>query len=161
VTERIIFTVAFYLKPHLHDLVVHLNGAPRVDMTETNPLGCMALACMTVQPYKESGEPEQFRMGRKKVEGRITLRSGERRGLNPHRMAHFEFLVEHLFYTMMLTYVDAKIDEGVSQNEAIRRFLGAHDIHSEAVHIDSFKKTITRRRKKVGTSTLPAARKTA
>lgn len=142
-------TVDFWLKPYLHAFVQHITGSTTLEVNSTNAIGAMALACLTPKPHYADKTGEVFQRGRVKLVANITVRRMKDDGHMVHRLSHFEDLVEHMFYHMLLMYVDTQGDEGVEQNTAIRRFMELHGIDGHGIELDSLKKTVIRRRKRM------------
>lgn len=142
-------SVEFWLKPYLHSLLVDLCGKKGFEITAHNAVGCMALACLTPKPAYADQTTASFQQGRMRIVGIVPLRTVKDHGFHIHRASHFEDLVEHLFYHMLMVYIDAKTDDGITQNEAIRMFLDRHNIGLGDMDEASLKKSVIRRRKKM------------
>jgi hypothetical protein len=154
--ETVYTTVRFYLKPHLHGFALRFVGGTVVDAVDTNAIGAMALSCLTRKSRETRRESKEFPQGRQMMEARISIRMMEAHGYDVScvSMSRFEKLVEHLFYHMMLVYVDTEQDNGTTQNNAIRKFLDRYSVDLATVEFDSIKKTIIRRRARVNTAPL-------
>lgn len=144
-----VISVEFYLKAYLHDLVVDLCGPDGININPHNAVGSMAMSCLTPKPSYADQTTADFIRDRKRMLGYIPVRNSVHQGYHVHRLALFEDLVEHLFYHMLLAYVDAKGEEGMTQNEAIRMFCAKHNIGLERMDEGSIKKNVIRRRKRM------------
>ncbi len=144
--KRKAITVTFYLKPYLHDYVRHVIGQDVFVIDSYTIIGNFALCSMTPKPNKSDRRSADFSNGRKPFVGIINLNSSVRGGFNIYRPGHFEKLVEHLFYFEMFNYVEWSMEQGFTQNHAIKEFLEQHDVDLEGIEMDAFRRTISRRR---------------
>jgi hypothetical protein len=143
-------TVTAWLKPHLHQFATYMSGGrPEVDIVTTDTIGSMLLACLTPKADKCYRETESFFHGRLPIVGLQDVEWSRHHGYHLVQYARFEAMVEHLFANMLLAHVDACVRHGVGQNQAIRQFLASYGVHDPAIDVDSIKKQVIRRRKKL------------
>lgn len=143
--------IKFWLKPHLWDFVRAFVGGKSFAIEDSNPIGAMARSVLVPKRLWASRTEAGFSEGRKDIIGYITVRSGEYEGVIPNSPAAFEVLVEHLFYNMLITHVDAFVLSGFSIQGAILRFTEQYTIAPKHVNMETLRKTIRRRRERMQT----------
>lgn len=142
-------SVRFWLKPYLHSFAVGQLGSDEFVIGAPHIIGGIGKACITTKPKKVADRAgETFCVDRKFITGYMTVRHRKDHGSHVMTPAQFEVLIEHLFYHLLLSYVDQRIAMGGEQNASIREFLEVYEVDTHGLDPMSLKKTIIRRRQR-------------